>query len=579
MRLPLPRFLHRHLKKGTDDENEDEDEDDDSHFTASPMTATHRHHFAQAALALIPKILTLQDRNTHSPTYGCFDRNFWHYKIIDFPSGMAAEFVWPLALAYALPIEGNPYYQQASIREWAIAGMRYAARSAHPDGSCDDYFPFEKAAGAAAFALLAGLESYTLLGLGTDGALPSKDDAEIRAFFEKRADWLADHHESGRLTNHQALIVLCLDKAGRMFRTDRWEALKNKRLERVLEWQNEEGWFQEYEGADPGYHTLTCGLLAQYLAIHPEHAQLRAALEKAIQFATHFVHPDGSFGGEYTSRNTYNYFPHGFEIAGQWFPEAPGLNDRFAVGLESGLAPCYADDHILGHHAWSYLLAWQHWHEQRPTKAKAPQGRTHFKNAGLIIERRGDATLYLALNKGGVFKFFLGDRLVHSDTGLSVVVAGKKRRNAVSHLVGSYAVELADDSYALAGNLGWAKTKGMTTFNLVVLRGLMYTVGRFFPDLIRKLLQKLLITGKKPAPFEFKRRIAWGQGNELEVTDELRAERWSDAESVGIGPAQTSIYVVMSRTYQAGQLQPWADLTDKARALSDGAPLVLTRKF
>jgi hypothetical protein len=69
-----------------------------------------RELFGRAALDLIPKILTLQDRNAHSPTYGCFDRNFWHYKIIDFPSGMAAEFVWPLALAYTLPIENNPYF-------------------------------------------------------------------------------------------------------------------------------------------------------------------------------------------------------------------------------------------------------------------------------------------------------------------------------------------------------------------------------------------------------------------------------------------------------------------------------------
>jgi hypothetical protein len=106
----------------------------------------------------------------------------------------------------------------------------------------------------------------------------------------------------------------------------------------------------------------------------------------------------------------------------------------------------------------------------------------------------------------------------------------------------------------------------------------MFTVGRFFPDLIRKLLQKLLITGKKPAPFQFTRRIAW-QGNELEVVDELSADDWSAVEELGIGPAQTSIYVVMSRTYQAGQLQPWVDLTKEARALGAGAPLLVTRKL
>lgn len=77
-----------------------------------------REHFAQQALAQLPKILTQLDRNPHSPTYGCFDRNFWHYKIIDFPSGMSQEFVYPLALAYSLDIPDNPYYQKPILREW-----------------------------------------------------------------------------------------------------------------------------------------------------------------------------------------------------------------------------------------------------------------------------------------------------------------------------------------------------------------------------------------------------------------------------------------------------------------------------
>ncbi|NEQ32763.1 MAG: hypothetical protein F6K04_17455, partial [Leptolyngbya sp. SIO4C5] len=154
-----------------------------------------RDLFAQAALAQIPKILTLQDRNPHSPTYGCFDRNFWQYKIIDFPSGMSQEFVWPLALAYDTNSPDNPFYQEPKLRDWVEAGIVYAARSAHADGSCDDYFPFERASGAAAFSLLACLESYQLMGLENSIALK---------FFEKRADWLAHHLESGRLTNHQA---------------------------------------------------------------------------------------------------------------------------------------------------------------------------------------------------------------------------------------------------------------------------------------------------------------------------------------------------------------------------------------
>lgn len=527
---------------------------------------TSRDLFAREALAQIPKILTLQDRNAHSATYGCFDRNFWHYKIIDFPSGMSQEFVWPLALAYSLPIEGNPYHQQAAIKEWAAAGIRYAARSAHSDGSCDDYFPFEKAAGAAAFTLLACLEAYRLLGF---------HDEEMLEFFARRADWLAGHHESGRLTNHQALIVLCLEKAGRLFESQSWDKLKAKRFKRVLEWQNEEGWFQEYEGCDPGYHTLTIGLLAQLYALTPSEP-LKIALQKAILFAAHFVHPDGSFGGEYTSRNTYNFFPHGFEIAGQWLPAALEINDRFLAGLGAGLGSCYADDHIIGHHTWSYLLAYEHWIAERPAPTPRPEGRLHFKEAGIVIERRGSAVLFLALNKGGVFKFFRDDKLVHSDTNFSARVDDGKLRTAVAHMVGKYDVKLGDAEIAIHGKLGWAKTKGMTTFNLVVLRFLMLSVGRFFPDLIRKLLQRLLITGKKPAPLGFTRRFVW-EGEQLKVIDELTARDWSKVREVGIGASQTSIYVVMSRTYQAGQMQPWLDLSDRLSTLAAGAPLTLER--
>lgn len=527
-----------------------------------------RELLAREALAQIPKILTLQDRNAHSPTYGCFDRNFWHYKIIDFPSGMAAEFVWPLALAYALPIADNPYFQQPAIREWAEAGILYAARSAHPDGSCDDYFPFEKAAGAAAFSLLAGLEAYVLLEL---------DNRAILDFFALRADWLAGHHESGRLTNHQALIVLCLEKTGRLLATNRWDALKAQRFQRVLEWQNEEGWFQEYEGCDPGYHTLTIALLAQLQDLTPR-AEIQAALEKAIRFAAHFVHPDGSFGGEYTSRNTYNFFPHGFELAGRAMPEALVINDRFLTGLGAGRGSCYADDHILGHHTWSYLLAWQHWVAERPAAVEPEQGRRHFANAGIVIERRGAAVFYLALNKGGVFKYFVDGKLVQSDTQFSVQVDDGKVRTAVAHLVAKYDVQLGGDEIVIRGNLGWAKTKQMTTFNLVVLRALMSTVGRFFPDLIRKVLQRILITGKKPAPFQFTRTLTWRDGR-LTVADALTAESWAKVRAVGIGAAQTSIYVVMSRTWQAGQLQPWLDLTEKARSLTPGDALRLERTF
>lgn len=531
----------------------------------SVATLQNRDLFAGYSLDLIPKILTLQDRNRHSPTYGCFDRNFWQFKIIDFPSGMAQEFVWPLALAFDLEIDGSPFHGQEALRDWAEAGILYAARSAHADGSCDDYFPFEKAAGATAFSLLACIESYSLLRL---------ENPEALAFLEKRADWLAYHHESGQLTNHQALIVLCLDRLGKLLDTTKWREARNQRLERVLAWQNSEGWFQEYEGCDPGYHTLTISLLAQVYETTPS-PRLREALEKAVMFAAEFVHPDGSFGGEYASRNTYNFFPHGFETFGRHFPEALSVNDRFLGGLARNLFACHADDHILGHHAWNFLLAWRDFQAIRPPLAPRKTGRFHFPQAGLLIERTKDCDLYVALNKGGVFRLFRGGTCVASDTQISLVIGG---RNAVAHLMGGCESSIGSDEIRVSGSMGWAKQKAMTPFRLIALRLIMLAGGRLFPDLMRKLLQKVLITGKSVAPFHFERSLKWING-QLIVADRVRGNNLASVEFAAIGCDQTSIYVVMSRTFQMAQLQPWIDLTASVRALPADGELEMIRRL
>jgi hypothetical protein len=76
------------------------------------MKDASRDLLARRALGNIPHLLTLQDRNRHSPTYGSFDRNHWHYRIVDFPSGMAQELVLPLALAWTTLPSSSPVWRQ-----------------------------------------------------------------------------------------------------------------------------------------------------------------------------------------------------------------------------------------------------------------------------------------------------------------------------------------------------------------------------------------------------------------------------------------------------------------------------------
>lgn len=528
-----------------------------------------RDALARSALADIPKVLTLMDRVPVSPTFGCFDRAYWHYRIVDFPCGMSQEFVLPLALVWALDLPDNPYRGQAEVRRWVIGGIRFAARAAHADGSCDDYYPFERATGAGAFSLLAMLDAAEIVGL--------EPDAEIDAFFVRRARWLAGHRESGHLANHEALILACLVRmAARppVAGQPDWEAAVRTRLARLASWQSTEGWFDEYGGADPGYLSLTIGLLADSDRRRPD-LGLRPAIRRAVAFLAALVHPDGTVGGEYTSRGTRNFFPHGFEIAGEWLPEARAVNDRALRPLAEGRDPCFADDHIVGHHMWSRLLAWREWGAERPGPVPLPDAGADWPAARLALAVAGEDRLYIGPTRGGAFRLYRGESLLCADTGPTLRM--RDGRVAVTTIEGGETVERVAGGWRIAGRMAWARTHLLTPFRSVVLRLGMLTVGRLWPDGVRRALQALLVTGRRNAPFRYERTVRCDAAG-WTVTDRIVPDRdWAGVAEAGLGNAQTAAATVMARVWQVDQLAPWQDWTPRLAALSGAAALEVVR--
>ena len=527
----------------------------------------HHDLLAAKALANIPTILGLLDRNRHSRTFGCFDRNFWHYRIIDFPSGMSQQMVLPLALVHALDLPDNPYRNDPAIREFVKAGILYAAQSAHGDGSSDDYFPFERAAGACAFSLYAFLMSLDVLGM---------DLPEARPFLAKRARWLANHRESGQLSNHEVLIALTLLLASSALDDASLATAAETRMKRALSWQHDEGWFQEYEGCDPGYLSVTIALLAQYHRLAPSEI-LRDAISRAIAFVGRLQHPDGTLGGEYASRNMILYYPQGFEIAGEWMDQALAINDAFFAALAAGRGPTFQDDRIIAHETIAYLLAWRdHRHERPQQERPREDGRHWYPGASLLVEKRGELTLFAGLNKGGSFKLFKGGEIIASDTQASIKIGGGKPRVAVGHMLSAdNHITLDDHEIIVSGAFGWAKNKGMNTTNLLLLRLFMLGPGRLCADCVRRLLQQILIVGRKPAPFRFHRRFCWTDDG-LQVEDRIEADSWTGVDSLMIGSDQTSIYIAGSRNFQRDQLLPWTDLTTE---ISEGQAVLHQRTY
>jgi len=511
--------------------------------------------YAQVGLTQIPHILGMLDRNPLSPTYGCFDRSYWHYKTSGFPSGMYQEFVLPLALLYRYRFPGGELYRGRSrIQELIVAGINYARRSCRKDGSCDDYFPYERALGAAAFSLYATTESYLLLGLR---------DPDMVDFFCRRAFWLMDYQESGQLANHHALSVLALYNVYRITLDSRYRSGARRRLEQLLQWQTEEGWFPEYEGCDPGYLTATIDFLAKYYKESQDLAVLEP-LEHAVRFASQFMHPDGSYGGAYGSRNTSLFFPHGFELMAGSLPEACQVADLYLIrGIQEDRRVHLDDDRLCGHLTYNHLQAYlDFWAGPRGNCSAKTSGSRYWKGARLYVHQDEKRHGVISAAKGGVIRLYVDGKTTCADSGIIIRLANGA--TLVSHFIDDYEVRVSNEGIEVGGHFGKCTYRLPTVLSLAMFHLGMLTVGRWGSNAVRRVLQRFLITGKRQDPMKFKRSILFG--GQVVLVDEIwrdsRRDSGRNVKEMYAGTDHTSIYVAASQSYQESCLLPWVDYAE-----------------
>jgi hypothetical protein len=522
----------------------------------SPVTSCQRdpaarERYALAALSQIPRLLGSLDRNPFHRTYGCFDRQYWHYRTSCFPSEMYQEAVLPLALVYATPLPGNRWYGDPCLKEWALAALRFNARGSHRDGSCDDYYPFERALGAAVFSLQAAARACQVFEV---------DDAEIVTWLKRRTDWVVGHDETGRLTNHHALAALGLARVAEITGDHGYRQAAEERLLQVLSWQSSEGWFEEYGGADPGYQTVTIDALAK-LRRKTGDPRIDEPLRRAVAFARLFLHPDSSYGGEYGSRGTYHFYPHGFELLAGENSDAADLADGFLTALAEGTQAAFEDDRMYVHRLGNLIEAYLDWSACRPAASDRQQTTTRFlPHAGLLIHRDAETCTIASAARGGVFKRFAADRSPVTDAGLIIEMADgrqavsqihDRRRNVVSENTG----------LVVSGPLHWIKHETATPLKQALFHVFMCLVGRWCRSIVRRLLQRRLISGYHMAPVLHDRRIDITPVGGCRVTDRielldgsLRVNRMAFASDL------QATYVAAANVYQESILQPWSDL-------------------
>ncbi|NLY01857.1 MAG: hypothetical protein GXY83_37705 [Rhodopirellula sp.] len=540
-----------------------------------------RDGYLEAALADIPRLLGAIDRNPYRPTYGCLDRQYWHYRTSSFPSEMYQEGVLPLALVSTTKLPGNRWYGCERIRELAIAALRFNLRSSHRDGSCDDYYPFERALGAAVFSLRAAACAYQLLGL---------DEPELIGWFRRRAEWILANDESGRLANHHALAALGLLCVAEITADSRYRAAADARVERVLRWQDEEGWFEEYGGADPGYQSVTIDCLAKYRQATGD-TRLDEPLARAVAFSRIFLHPDDSYGGPYGSRGTSHFYPHGMELLARRHSAAADLADAFLRSLAAGTFARFDDDRLFIHRLGNLIEAWQDWSPERPAPDERPSPIHYLPHAQLLVRSEPKHHTVISAARAGVFKHFNPAGGMTTDAGLLVEMTDHRLAVSQWHNTNRPVELLREESgdpngLVVRTDLCWNRCETATPLKQSILHLGMVTIGRWCRTLARKALQRRLITGRSPAPIRLTRRVELihpaktPDAPSLRVTDTI--ELTSPAVSVlrmAYGTDCESAYVAATGGYQEAVLQSWNDLSLHVDALNAAREVTIVREF
>jgi len=506
------------------------------------------------------RILSLLDREAFSPTYGCMDRTFWAWKFVDFPGARFQEGLCYLSFLYATDFPDNPFYKNPKLLQWISGGLDFWAKIQRGTGDFDEAYPYERSLAATSFTGFYLGEAWKFLNDGAD--LPKVVANRFREAMALAGDWLIVNDEKhGFLSNHLAAAAGALYHAYLITGDKRYEDRSWYFTEKILSHQSSEGWYDEYGGADPGYQTHGSFYLARIWQLSGD-KRLPESLERSMKFLAHFIHPDGSLGGEYTSRNTQTYYPAAFEmLAGEsasasWIAQQmrPSVPTLAAAG--QGTVDIYNTFPLLNNTVFAYLG-----YKANEGKVKTPEGpstdsgQIHFPKAGLMKVRREKYDLYLGLHKGGVFKLF--DRakgeLVASNCGyIGKLTNGKTFSNQWNDP--EREVEIEDNEVVVKGAFYQTSRPVMDPYRFMAFRLFSLTAGRFKKAAywIKSLLVKVLIYKKRELDLGFTRRFTIGE-NGVAVTDELQGSPEGIANMVP-GENFTTIHMGSSRYFVPHEL-------------------------
>lgn len=515
--------------------------------------------YAALLLARAPGVLGLVDREPLSPTAGCCDRTWWAWKFTDFPAPRFQEAVCFLAYLWATPLPGGRYRGNARLLDWIGLALDWWVGRQHADGSFDEAYPFERSLAATAFTSFYVAEALALLG----EQVPVGPRERARAAVARAGAWLCRNDEThGLLSNHLAAAAAACQHAFRVGGDAACEMRSRHFVERILAHQSEEGWYREYEGADPGYQTHGSFYLARLLELGGD-PRLSGSLARATRFLAHFVHPDGSLGGEYASRNTQTCYPAAFEMLAPHSAEAAWIAEsqrpRLAASAAAGIGAVDAwnlfpmlNNLVFAHRA----VAAPGWKPAAPREPAPEPGELHFPEAGLLRIRRPAYDAVVSLHKGGVVKAWdrRAGRLVLSDCGF-VARSASGGLLTTAYYDGERESRLGAEGADVSGGAVRISRPTFDPLRFGAFRAFSISLGRFpwVARWLKQLLVHVLVYRRGRIDLSHARSIAWDERS-LRIVDRVR----SSALLTRLVRADrfAAVHMGSSRYFVDGDLEP-----------------------
>jgi hypothetical protein len=466
-----------------------------------------------------------------SKTFGVGDRYHWAWKLIDFPNGTYQSAVHGLSLLLVHKMLPNFISEQEILNRihTIVIGINNIIAK---NGSLDEALPNEYSFCVTALVAADVLAAYDNLKtyLTTEQAQYWLDTVRPMISFLKKQD---EYH--GFISNHLATAALSMY---------RWHHITNDKeakvrgkvwLDRILNNQSLEGWYCEYGGPDPGYQTWCTTQLAQLYYLLKDDVLLQS-LKKSLNFLVYAAHPDGSFGGNYGSRNTRFLLPGGLTMLSSDDANASALT-RFSVehldnhryvnldSVDEGNLIPFFNDYVLA--AIGYMNNQLFLKPSILPCFDNKNFRNYYSNSGWLVDRGKHHYTIINLNKGGSLVHFELNHKILDFSGFF----WKNKKNHIFSTIKSQARLLENldlNSNELICDFPITKISRPlpNPFNFLVLRLMSLTIFKsiFLGNTVKRFLSYCLIKRKTKYVGFIRKRFSLGPSVRVEVISSTKKE-------------------------------------------------------